>query len=89
VDRAVLISDSTEYRSVLLHRTANRFTNFCPEGRQSPINVRSVLLVGATGTMSGPVRQLLEGAVFGPHFGQLVTGFCDFSYNLNQLNEFK
>jgi hypothetical protein len=41
------------------------------------------------GTMSGPVRQLLEGAVFGPHFGQLVTGFCDFSYDLNQLNEFK
>jgi hypothetical protein len=41
------------------------------------------------GTMSGLVRQLLQGAVFGPHFGRMVTGFCDFSYNLNQLNEFK
>ena len=41
--------------------------------------------MAAMGTMSGPVRQLLEGAVFGPHFGRLVTGLCDFSYNLNRF----
>jgi hypothetical protein len=39
--------------------------------------------------MSGPVRQLLEGGVFEPRFGQLVTGFCDFSYNLKRIKLFK
>ena len=54
----MIISDAKEYRGVLLHRTANRFANFCPEGRQSPINVRSVLLVGATSTKLVLLTQL-------------------------------
>jgi hypothetical protein len=37
----VIISDASEYRGVLLYQTANRFSNFSPEGRQRPMNVPS------------------------------------------------
>ena len=52
--------------------------------RRAHIDIDSESLIHV-GTIHGPVRQLLEGAVFGPHFGRLVTGFCDFSYNLNRF----
>jgi hypothetical protein len=43
--------------------------------RVRPATVAEVKTVKTAGTMHGPVRQVLEGAVFGPDSGRLVTGF--------------
>jgi len=56
----VIISDASEYRGVLLYQTANRFSNFSPEGRQRPMNVPSRVRVtsrfGASRAMAAALR---------------------------------
>ena len=56
----MIISDASEYRGVLLYQTANRFSNFSPEGRQRPMNVPSRVRVtsrfGASRAMAAALR---------------------------------
>ena len=56
----MIISDASEYRGVLLYQTANRFSNFSPEGRQRPMNVPSRVRVrsrfGASRAMAAAPR---------------------------------